>query len=320
MQELISALRAAQDIALVSHIRPDGDAVGSVVGLAQALRRLGKKATSVLKDGVPPAFRYLEGSTEVKQELPGDADLCVVLDCPDSIRTGFSDLVKAYGEAGKLVLVDHHLKGDLTRRASYSLLDEQASSTAELVAQVVQGLELKMTAAVSTALLTGMYTDTGGFQYGNTTNDTLNLAAELMRRGGRLDKIVQNIARQRTVPGLKLLGVALSRLTLTPDHKGAVTILALNDLVNCQAQPEDASGLVNSLNVLPEVTYCLLLTELEPGVVRGTLRTTEGNSFDVARFAALLGGGGHPRAAGFVIKGQLVSTPTGWRIKPNLVP
>jgi phosphoesterase RecJ-like protein len=303
MQELITALRNAVHITLIAHIRPDGDAAGSLIGLAQALTQLGKQVTPVLKDGVPAAFLHLEGADTMQTSLPDQCDLCVVMDAPDSARTGYTDLIKAYGQAGKLGLIDHHMKGDLLKRAQYILYDDSSSSTAELVVQLVEAMELKFTGAVSTALLTGMYTDTGGFQYGNTTTKTLNLAAELMRRGARLNRIVQHVARQRTMPGLKLLGIALSRLTLTPDKKGAVTILSLDDLVTSEATAEDAGGLVSALNVLPEVSYCLLLTELEPGLVRGTFRTSEGHSVDVARLAALF----------------LKSTPTGWRIEPALV-
>lgn len=320
MQELTTALHQAQRIVAIAHIRPDGDAAGSLIGLAQALKQLGKQVTPVLKDGVPPAFQYLEGAETVVREFPdGTFDLCIVLDAPDSARTGYAELIRAYAQAGKLVLIDHHMKGDLLKRASYTLYDENASSTAELVFQLVQALGVKFTAGMSTALLTGMYTDTGGFQYGNTTNQTLNVAAELMRRGARLNRVVQNVARQRTVAGLKLLGIALSRLTLTPDKRGAVTILSLDDMATCHATPEDAGGLVSALNVLPEVAYCLLLTELEPGIVRGTLRTADNHTFDVAKYASLFGGGGHPRAAGFVVNGHLVTTPTGWKIEPALL-
>jgi phosphoesterase RecJ-like protein len=180
-------------------------------------------------------------------------------------------------------------------------------------------LGTRLTSTLSTALLTGMYTDTGGFQYGNSRNTTLTLASELLRRGARLDRIVQHIARQRSTAGLRLLGLALSRLTLTSDRKGVVTVLALADLEACSATPEDAAGMVNSLNVLPEVAYCLFLSELESGTVRGTLRTTDGSQLDVARLAGLFGGGGHPRAAGFALPGHLTVTPTGWRIEPPLV-
>ncbi|HSI20180.1 MAG TPA: bifunctional oligoribonuclease/PAP phosphatase NrnA [Verrucomicrobiae bacterium] len=319
MQELITALRSAKRIAIVAHIRPDGDAAGSVISLAHVLKQLGAETAAVLKDGVPSAFLFLEGSGDVVRELPSDYDLCVVVDAPDTARTGFPQEIKAYAAAGKLALIDHHIKGDLIKRTDKVLYDENASSTAELITLLIQELNLKLTPAVSTALLTGMYTDTGGFQYGNTTNQTLEFASELMRRGGRLDRIVHQMSRQRSVAGLKLLGIALSRLTLTPDKLGAVTLISLEDLRSSNATAEDATGLVNSLNVLPEVSYCLLLSELEPGVVRGTLRTAEGRTYDVARLAALCGGGGHPRAAGFAISGRLVASESGWRIEPALV-
>jgi bifunctional oligoribonuclease and PAP phosphatase NrnA len=319
MQELISHIRSARSATVVAHIRPDGDAVGSVLGLSAALQQIGIRATPVLKDGVPSAFLFVDGSAEVQQELPADCDICIVVDAPDSARTGFTVRTRAYADQGKLLLIDHHTKGDLLNRAAATLHRESASSTAELIAELILAMGVKLTSSVSTALLTGMYTDTGGFQYGNTSTQALNMAGELMRRGGRLNRIVQHVARQRSLAGLKLLGIALSRLTLTPDRLGAITVLNLEDLRNCDASPEDAGGLVNSLNVLPEVRYCLLLTELEPGMLRGTLRTAEGHSVDVAKLAHALGGGGHPRAAGFSVPGHLVYSSESWRIEKPLV-
>lgn len=314
MQDLITRLRTARRVAILAHIRPDGDAVGSVIGFALGLEQAGIAPVPVLKDGVPEAFRFLEGSSRVATTLPDDADLCIVLDSPDASRTGYLDQVKRYANAGKLLLIDHHTKGDLLKVAAATHYNPAASSCAELVTELLQELGIRLNPAMSTALLVGMYTDTGGFQYGNTTNHTLEVAAELMRRGARLSRIVQQVARQRSVAGLKLLGTALSRLTLTPDRKGAVTVLSLADLAAAGATPEDATGLINSLNVLPEVAYCLLVAELEPGTIRGTLRTAEGHTFDVARYAAAFGGGGHPRAAGFALAGHLEQTGNGWRI------
>lgn len=318
MQELVTVLQGAHKVAIIGHIRPDGDAAASVLGLYQVLLELEKSPVAVLKDGVPVAFSFLDGSDKIVTELPDDLDLCIVVDSPDAVRTGYADLVRAYAEAGKLILIDHHAKGDLLKRASATLYNPDVSSTAELVYELTVALGVKISPNLATCLLTGMYTDTGGFQYGNTTNATLERAAELLRRGAKLNLIVQQVARQRSVAGLKLLGIALSRLALTPDKRGAITTLSLSDLEACDAVPEDASGLVNALNVLPEVAYCLLLTELEPGLIRGTLRSTT-NSFDVAEMAKVFGGGGHPRAAGFALSGKLVVREKHWRIESDLV-
>jgi bifunctional oligoribonuclease and PAP phosphatase NrnA len=319
MQDLIKQLRAAQSAAVVAHIRPDGDAVGSVLGLTAALRQIGTEVTPVLRDGVPRAFTFINGSSEIRTELPDGCDVCIVLDSPDSARTGFTEQVRAYGTAGKLILIDHHVKGDLMSRATDVLHRESASSTAELVAELCIAMGIRLTPSICTSLLTGMYTDTGGFQHSNATNRALGMAGELMRRGGRLNKIVQNLSRQRSVASLKLLGIALSRLTLTPDGQGAITLLSQEDMKACNAEPDDTAGLVGALNVLPQVAYCVLLTETDPGTVTCMLRTAEGHTVDVSKLAVALGGGGHPKASGFSLHGHILFKDGSWRIENTLI-
>lgn len=323
MEPLVSLITAARRIALISHIHPDGDAVGSLVGMHLGLTQLGKEVTSTLVDGVPHIFQFLAGSDAVGSELPEviGADLCLILDTQDAARTGLLAEVHSFAEAGKLANIDHHPKGDLEKIAQVCLRDPSASSCAELCYKVLSRLGVKFTPDIATSLLTGMYTDTGAFQFDNTTNQTLELVAELMRRGGRLQKIASNISHHKTVPALKLMGLAMERIRLTENGQVAISVITHKDLAECGGSAEDTEGIVGAINVLPETRFCLLLMELKPGQIRGSLRTSDGHTTNVSQIARLLGGAGHPRASGFTLENsQITGNPTtGWRVEPFLV-
>lgn len=306
MQALIEDIRKAQHILLISHIFPDGDAIGSLLGLHLALAQENKVIYSVLHDGVPPVFQFLQHSASVQKELPplDKIDLAIVLDANDASRTGFPEEVIQLSKAGKLALIDHHPKGDLLRYSHSHFQRVEASSTAELVYEITQELGARFTPALSTALLTGLYTDTGGFQYTNTSTRTLDYAAELMKRGAKLHTITREVSHHKSIATLKLLGIALERVRLTCNGRCASSVLTYADLRECGATSEDVSGIIGEINVLPGAHFTLLLVELEPGKIRGSLRTGDGYSFNVGRLAGLLGGGGHQRAAGFLINGK----------------
>lgn len=323
MQELIRLIREADQVYLITHVNPDGDAIGSLTALAVALEDSKKPVTAVLPSGVPPAFHYLESSLALhRKELPppvkNAAAVCIVLDAPDSARTGFPEVIAAYAAAGKLGFIDHHPSGDLNRLTPVSHHSVAASSTAELLHPLLTALELRLTPEICTALLTGIYTDTGGFQFSNTTTHTLELAAELMRRGAKLNTITQEITQHKTIANLRLLGTALERLRLSDNGKAAVSVLDHEDITRLKANADDTAGIVGQMNVLPESAFTLLLTEAEAGTIRGSLRSGNGpagKKVNVGRLAKLLGGGGHPRAAGFLLSGNLSKTRHGeWKI------
>jgi phosphoesterase RecJ-like protein len=323
MEELIRLIEGAERIALISHVHPDGDAVGSLVGMHLGLTQLGKEVHACLVDGVPQIFRFLVGTDAVTQELPeiGEVDLCIILDTQDSARTGLLPEIHTFAEAGKLGNIDHHPKGDLARLAQAFYRDTDSASCAELCYQTLSRLGVKFTPDISTALLTGMYTDTGGFQFDNTTNQTLELSAELMRRGGRLQKIASNISHHKSVPALKLMGIAMERIKVSLDGRCCYSVLTYKDLRDCKASPEDVEGIIGAINSLPETQFCLLLMELIPGELRGSVRTSDGHTTNVSKIAKLLGGGGHPKASGFTLNNLQIKgdAQSGWRIERFLV-
>ena len=317
MEHLIDRISKAKKIVLVSHIHPDGDAVASILGLYSALSSLSKTVVAVLKDGVPPIFQFLVPSEVVITDLPDlkEYDLCIILDAPDSSRTGFAQEIKQAAAENKIVFIDHHPKGDLARLTSTSLHDTSSSSAAELVFQLCVQLGIKVSPTLATTLLAGVYTDTGGFQLPNTSTRTLENAAELMRRGARLQKITTQITHTKTIAGLRLLGIALEHVYLSQDQSCAVSVLNEDDLIKTKANPEDVSGIIKEINVLPHIPLSLLLIQINPTTIRGIIRANDETSLTVNQLAKLLGGGGHPKAAGFLVRGHLEQTAIGWTIK-----
>jgi len=316
MKRLASLIEEAEHIALISHINPDGDAVGSLLGLYQALHDMGKKVTPVLLDGVPRAFLFLSGSDKVTSQLPDleETDLCILLDANDLSRTGLTEELRKFGKAHKLGCIDHHPKGDIYQYAQATVHEESASSTAEIVYAFLKEIGARFTPSVSTALLTGIYTDTGGFQFSNATNKTLEVAAELMRRGARLQRIVQEIANSKSIASLKLLGFALERMQIVLDGRCAASALTTEDILTTKASSDDISGIIGNLNTVPGVSFSMLLSEMQPGTIRGSLRAVEGMGINVGKLAKLMGGGGHPKASGFAIAGSLEQTEKGWKV------
>ena len=316
MEEIVRALNAARTITLVSHVKPDGDAVGSLLGLSLALQSMGKKTTPVLFDGVPAVFSYLKNSDLVATDLPADADVCVLLDAGSGSRTGFPEVINQYIKKDALIIIDHHPKAELAKTVPTYLHRIDASSASELVFELLQHLGVKLTGALCTCLLTGLYTDTGGFQFSNTTPRCLEVAAELLRRGANLQSITGALAADRSLTSLKLLGIALERARACGG--GTITYLLYEDFQRLNASDEELYGIVNQLHDLPRSYFALLLTEHDKGVIRGNLRGGEWG-IDVSALARLFCGGGHVKAAGFSFPGQLVET-NGWVCVEELAP
>jgi len=319
MQKLIDQIKQAGRVLLLSHINPDGDAVGSLLGLSLALEEMGKTVFPCLHDPVPAAYQgYLQGWQKISNQLPdaAEVDLCIVIDLSTSNRTGFTDFVQELHRQHKVGVIDHHPAGDLGT-AEGIVHDIEASSASELVMRVLPELGVRLTPAIATALLTGIYTDTGGFQYSNTTPQALELGGELVRRGARLQPIVKAMEGSRSLVDLKLLGLALERAMKRCDGQCIVTLISRDDYASLGIEDPEPIGLVGQFNDVNEGRFVLLLSEAQEGTIRGMLRNNNQNStFKVNRLARIMGGGGHDKAAGFSLPGHIKQQGADWKITP----
>jgi phosphoesterase RecJ-like protein len=305
-------VEAAQVIAIVTHKKPDGDALGSALGLGHALETQGKTVAYVCADPVPAHYRFLPGFERFTGQLPAGMELLLLLDCGRDHMSGF-DIA---GLGVPVVEIDHHLKPADHPTDRLGIYDTQAASTAEIVYGLLRQLHWPVTRESATSLLTGLVTDTSAFQNGNTTAETFRNAAGLLRRGARLKEVIKHCFYTSTIPKLRLWGLAMARIEQNAKVAGIVsTVITREDIAECGAHPDDVEGLVNFLNAIPGVPALMLLTDPQPGIVKGSLRTRQ-PSIDVNRLAQSLGGGGHRQAAGFTVPGVLTrNIDDSWEVR-----
>lgn len=309
MQQAINLIKSSNSILILTHKNPDGDAVGSVLGLAQALEGMGKKTACFSKDAVPKIFEFLPELSAIKNRtIPARYDLIILLDCALFSRTGLDDISEVASSFDNLLIIDHHPKEETEcdkRENCIFVIDQKASSTAVLVYDLLKKININITKNIANCLLTGIFTDTGGFQHSNTDSRSLAAAAELMKKGSRVDKIAKNIFNSKSVPAIRLWGMALNRIETNPQTNMAVSYVSKKDIADLGAKEEDLSGLINLINTVSDAKFSLLLTESENNKTRGSLRSEEYKGIDVSRIARSLGGGGHKLASGFELEGDL---------------
>src|SRR5947209_7514806 len=299
MKEIIAALRAARRIALVSHRDPDPDTIGSALALGLGLESLGKRVSWHCADPVPDPQRFLHGSERfVTDPPPRDVDLVVTVDFGSVDRAKF-----ALPAGPKLVNIDHHASNDHFGTAN--LVDVTAAGSAELVSGVVEALGIAWTPDMATAALVGIMTDTGSFQFPSTDARALERAARLREAGADLQAITYNIFRNKRFEALKLWGFAFARLVREQGGQLVWTEIRSGDIERPSARDEDVSGLVEQIARSSGMRVALLFNEQE-GVVKVSCRTSQWEpSVDATALMAKFGGGGHVRAAGAVVPGDL---------------
>lgn len=308
-------INKSENILLITHTNPDGDALGSLLAMGLAFRKMGKNINMVCPDKTPVPFKFLYGVDDIKHDfLLGDYDLIVILDCGDLRRTGFADRLKEFNKIkNKIINIDHHPKNDLHRIASINLIDYNASSTAEIVFELIKELNVDIDKNMATSLLCGLYTDTGAFKHSNTSSKVLYIASELLKKGARLKNISDNITVGKSVAALKLWGLVLSRIQSNKNNGLISSFVTYKDLVDCKATQSDLAGVVNMINTIPNTKAAILFSEIEDGKIKASLRT-ESDKVDVSKLAQIFGGGGLKKASGFVMDGKIVFKDNKWLI------
>lgn len=291
--ELCETLKSARRINILTHQRPDGDAIGSALALALILRQLRKKVTIVFKQTISPVFSDITGEIEISDYLPKDADLNIIVDCSELNRTGFTRDLKA--SQAKTIIIDHHVT-TVRPKADLVILNEQAAATAELIYELANSMRSTITKSIATALLMGIYTDTGGFVHGNATSETLRITSRLMRYGANLEKIASTFSHRLPSAKKRLWGLALTQIKLNT-LGFVVACITLDMLEQTKATTDDLSGLANVLALTSEARVALVLVETAEGW-RGVLRTRK-QDVNLHKLAKLFGGKGHKKAAGF---------------------
>lgn len=286
----------ARRLVLVCHVGPDGDALGSMLGLAVAARRAGIEVHASFGEPftLPDTYRFLPIDLLVKPgAVPATPEVVVTFDAGSLDRLG--NLASVAAAAGTLIVIDHHASN--TGFGHINLVDPAAAATAEIVHLLLKRLGWQIDPVVATCLHTGIVTDTGRFQYSNTTPQTLVTASRLVEAGARPEVVGQHIYEEVPFGYLSLAAAVLARARLDPDRRVVWTVLTKEDLDRAGISLDEADPLIDAVRVARESDVAMLVKEVESGRVKVSLRSR--GRVDVGAIAVELGGGGHHNAAGF---------------------
>ena len=294
-QTIRMQLDNAKKVVIVSHIRPDGDAVGSMLAFGNALREAGKEVQCVLQDGIAERYLFLPGAERVSTVVSLSYDYMVVVDSADSHRVGnvLAGLPKPD------LVVDHHKTHIDFGEIDY--VEEESEATALVLTEKLPDWGLTISKDTATCLMVGLLADTLGFRTNNTTPKALRTAAELMEKGVDLVKGYHQTLSMRTRPEIRYWGQGLTKLVF---NDGVLfSTLTLDDRILAGYPENDDADLINTLTVVPEALISILFIEQPDESVKVSWRSVKG--LDVSEIANSFGGGGHASAAGADIQGKL---------------
>lgn len=301
-EELLKQLRSGHRFLLVSHMNPDGDAIGSSLGLARILRSLGKGAVVWNHDEVPKLYSRLAGSERIHtgQEPPGgypeSFDALISLECPSLDRTG---LESAIGDI-PIINIDHHLGNEHYGQVNW--VDTAAPSLGEMIYRISRGLMVELDEATATALYLTLVTDTGGFRFSNSTPAAFGASAALVEEGAKPEQVAQWLYESQPISAIRLLTEMLPTLEVHDERIASATITQ-EMFERAGASTGDTEGLIDYPRSIAGVEAAALIRQVDDSQFKVSLRSR--GSVDVEKIARRNGGGGHRNAAGFLADGSL---------------
>jgi phosphoesterase RecJ-like protein len=300
IDRILEGIQESRTICIVGHIRPDGDCVGSQLGLALALKVAGKQVACWNEDGLPQKYAFLDPDRILqKPKRGGKFDCVIATDCASFERLG---AVGSCVARRKLFInIDHHASN--TRYADLNWVSPREPSTGELIFRLVKVAKWPITKRIADCLFTAVSTDTGSFQYSNTRPGTFHTGAELVTRGADLAKICDEVYQSYPLSRARLLKHIYSTFRLTHQDQIAWFWLRKADFVRTGADGEDTEGLIDHIRAIAPVVVACVFEEIGPELTRISLRS-KSDKVNVNEIAAQFGGGGHPAAAGARIPGK----------------
>ena len=300
---IIEGIRDSRSVCIVGHIRPDGDCVGSQLGLALALKHEGKKVFCWNEDPMPQKYEFLDPDhvfQKPKKNL--EFDCVIATDAASFERLG--TVGSCITNRKLFINIDHHESN--TRYADINWVSPREPSTGELIFRLLRAAKWPITKPIADCLFTAVSTDTGSFQYPNTRPGTYHVAGELVRRGADLEKICDEVYQSYPLSRVRLLRHVYNRFRLTHQNQIAWFWLKKADFARTGADSSDSEGLIDHIRAIAPVIVACVFEELEPELTRISLRS-KSEKVNVNEIAALFGGGGHPAAAGARLRGKPIS-------------
>ncbi len=323
-------IKNSRNLLIVSHVNPDGDAVSSLCSFLELANLLNVKATAYAEFKKNNELNHLPYESEViadktKINPLTSYDVIVVLDCGSLTRTNLAAEIKdveVSAERPYIIEIDHHPKID--NFSDLEIRQPEKAATTEIIYNFLKENHVNFNKNLANCILTGLLTDTGNFFYSNSSNINIAIASEMLNYGAQFPKIINNTLRNKNLLTMKLWGLTIDNLKINEEYNLAYSVLTkedLDDLIKLGSKQEienylssDVYGdIAGFLSTLSDVQAIMLLREEDLGKIKGSLRTARPN-VDISGLAKELGGGGHPKASGFVIEGHIVKNETGWEI------
>jgi phosphoesterase RecJ-like protein len=296
LDQICEAVLGRQHFVLTSHARPDGDAIGSQLAMAYALRELGKTVRLVDSDPAPPQFRPFPGVGEItlSRSFDGHADAVIVMECGDLSRTGVAGFEKYF-----VINIDHHPGNTLYGAINW--FDESAAACGEMIFDAIEALNVGLTPEIATHIYIAILTDTGGFHFSHITPRTFEICRRCTEAGARPEAIARAVYDSSTLGRLRLMGAVLHNLELQAHGRLACAHMSLQLLNETGSSHEDSDGLINLPLTVKEIEAVVFFKEVERQSYRISMRSK--GEVDVNRVASTFGGGGHKNAAGCSMSG-----------------
>jgi phosphoesterase RecJ-like protein len=294
INKLLPILEESKSIAVIAHIHPDGDTIGSCLALADMLKKAGKSVTLYCQDTPPANLHFLQGLDEFQQKDSSNSvyDVAIAVDCSDKERMGTCSEV--FDSSFQTINIDHHVSN--TFYAGINWVDPNAAATGELIYRLSVQWTGQVSRDAAEALYTAINTDTGCFSFSSTTSETYRIAGDLTDSGINIEEINAFLYKSNRVERIRLLARALSSLELIDDGRIAVIFISRKDLLDTGADDSDTENIVNYAKDIIGVELGILLKEADDGGTKASFRSKD--IIDVSKLAAQFGGGGHKKAAG----------------------
>jgi bifunctional oligoribonuclease and PAP phosphatase NrnA len=299
IRRILEGIRGSETFCVVGHVRPDGDCIGSQLGMTLALKNLGKEVVCWNEDDLPEKLAFLDPDRLVAKPKPGLKFDCVIAtDCASFERLG--KVGECVLDRKLLINIDHHQSN--TRYGDLNWVSASQPSTGELIYRLLDAAKWTVTPPIANCLFTAVSTDTGSFQYPTTRPDTYFVAGKLVERGADLATICDEVYQSYPLSRVRLLRHVYNHFRLVYDNRIAYFWLKQSDYARTGASRDESEGLIDHIRDIEPVVVACMFEELEPGVVRISLRS-KCQDVNVNEVAKLFDGGGHPAAAGARISG-----------------
>jgi phosphoesterase RecJ-like protein len=297
LSQVVELIENKNTFAITTHVRPDGDGIGSSLGLCWLLRSLGKTAEVIVRDGIPAAYMQLPGADEIRQvaEVNGKYDAIFIIECSDLSRPGIKNL-----ENQLTVNIDHHSTSE--HFGTINWIDQTASAVGEMIYNLCKAIGGRITKEIAECVYLALVTDTGSFHFPNTTERTLKVASELVKVGVKPAKVSEAVYNSYPWSRIELMSQVLATVERSTNGKVAWMRQTLKMQEKAESVDGDNNGFVNIPLAAKEVEAVCYMREVQPNTYRVSLRSKD--NINVARVAEKFGGGGHKNAAGCRVEGN----------------